>query len=108
MPGTRRARPAPGSDPDQRARPGPVSPARVRAARPQPDDEADRARAARRMVKVLVSACLLGERVRYNGADARCPSDVLERWAREGRLVPFCPEVAGGLPVPRPAAEIGG
>ena len=58
-------------------------------------------------IKVLVSACLLGERVRYNGADARCASDVLERWGREGRLVPFCPEVAGGLPVPRPAAEIG-
>jgi uncharacterized protein YbbK (DUF523 family) len=38
------------------------------------------------MVKVLVSACLLGERVRYNGADARCASDVLDRWAREGRL----------------------
>jgi uncharacterized protein YbbK (DUF523 family) len=60
------------------------------------------------MIKVLVSACLLGERVRYNGADARCASEVLERWAREGRLVPFCPEVAGGLPVPRPAAEIAG
>lgn len=59
------------------------------------------------MIRVLVSACLLGERVRYNGADARCASDVLARWAREGRLVPFCPEVAGGLPVPRPAAEIG-
>ena len=58
------------------------------------------------MVKVLISACLLGERVRYNGSDARCASDVLDRWAREGRLVPFCPEVAGGLPVPRPAAEI--
>jgi uncharacterized protein YbbK (DUF523 family) len=26
----------------------------------------------------------------------------------EGRVVPFCPEVAGGLPVPRPAAEIQG
>jgi uncharacterized protein YbbK (DUF523 family) len=59
------------------------------------------------MIKVLVSACLLGERVRYNGNDARCPSDILDRWARQGRLVPFCPEVAGGLPVPRPAAEIG-
>ena len=57
-------------------------------------------------VKVLVSACLLGERVRYNGADATCPSAVLDRWAAEGRIVPFCPEVAGGLPVPRPAAEI--
>lgn len=58
------------------------------------------------MIKVLVSACLLGERVRYHGGDARCASEVLDRWAREGRLVPFCPEVSGGLPVPRPAAEI--
>jgi uncharacterized protein YbbK (DUF523 family) len=57
---------------------------------------------------VLVSACLLGERVRYNGADARCPAAVLAGWAAEGRLVPFCPEVAGGLGVPRPAAEIQG
>lgn len=60
------------------------------------------------MIKVLVSACLLGERVRYDGRDARCDDDVLARWAREGRLVPFCPEVAGGLGVPRPAAEIQG
>jgi len=60
------------------------------------------------MIRVLVSACLLGEKVRYNGADARCPAAVLAGWAAEGRLVPFCPEVAGGLGVPRPAAEIQG
>jgi uncharacterized protein YbbK (DUF523 family) len=58
------------------------------------------------MIKVLISACLLGERVRYNGADALCFSVVLERWRNERRIVPFCPEVAGGLGVPRPAAEI--
>ncbi len=58
--------------------------------------------------KVLVSACLLGQRVRYDGRDARIASEVLERWAAEGRLVPFCPEVAGGLPTPRPPAEIQG
>ncbi len=57
---------------------------------------------------VLVSACLLGERVRYNGRDAQANSAVLERWRAEGRLVPFCPEVAGGLGVPRPPAEIQG
>lgn len=34
--------------------------------------------------------------------------DLFERWRAEGRLVPFCPEVAGGLPVPRPPAEIVG
>jgi uncharacterized protein YbbK (DUF523 family) len=60
------------------------------------------------MIRVLVSACLLGERVRYNGADAASGSGILQDWVREGRVVPFCPEVAGGLAVPRPAAEIQG
>lgn len=60
------------------------------------------------MIKILISACLLGERVRYHGGDAALSSPILERWRCEGRLVPFCPEVAGGLPVPRPAAEIQG
>lgn len=58
--------------------------------------------------KVLVSACLLGQRVRYDGEDAASGSERLARWEAEGRLVPFCPEVAGGLPVPRPAAELQG
>jgi uncharacterized protein YbbK (DUF523 family) len=58
------------------------------------------------MEKVLVSACLLGERVRYHGGDARFEHPILERWNTEGRLVPICPEVAGGLTTPRPAAEI--
>jgi uncharacterized protein YbbK (DUF523 family) len=60
------------------------------------------------MIRVLVSACLLGERVRYDGRDARCQNDYLSRWAGEGRLVPFCPEVAGGFAVPRRPAEIQG
>jgi len=60
------------------------------------------------MVRVLVSACLLGERVRYDGRDAATHDDLLARWTSEGRLVRFCPEVAGGLGVPRPAAEIRG
>jgi uncharacterized protein YbbK (DUF523 family) len=60
------------------------------------------------MIRVLVSACLLGEKVRYNGADAASGSRILQAWMREDRVVPFCPEVAGGLGVPRPAAEIQG
>ena len=60
------------------------------------------------MIKVLVSACLLGEKVRYHGGDAACADDVLDLWKREGRLVSVCPETAGGLPVPRPPAEIVG
>lgn len=56
------------------------------------------------MKKVLVSACLLGERVRYDGKDKRADSAVLARWVTEGRVVPVCPEVEGGLGVPRPPA----
>jgi uncharacterized protein YbbK (DUF523 family) len=60
------------------------------------------------VIRVLVSACLLGEKVRYNGAAASSSSAQLARWISEGRVVPFCPEVAGGFGVPRPAAEIDG
>lgn len=59
------------------------------------------------MEKILVSRCLLGHRVRYDGG-ASGPFDVLEQWIAEGRVVPLCPEVAGGLPTPRAAAEIPG
>jgi uncharacterized protein YbbK (DUF523 family) len=55
---------------------------------------------------VLVSSCLLGEAVRYDGGSKRCPHEILQRWLREERVVPICPEVAGGLPVPRMPAEI--
>jgi uncharacterized protein YbbK (DUF523 family) len=60
------------------------------------------------MIRILVSACLLGDKVRHDGSDARSSSEVIARWQREGRVVPFCPEVAGGLTVPRPSAEISG
>lgn len=57
--------------------------------------------------KVLVSACLLGQPVRYDGRASGHP-DLLQQWQAEGRVVPLCPEVAGGLPTPRPPAEIPG
>ncbi|HEF4758968.1 TPA: DUF523 domain-containing protein [Pseudomonas putida] len=59
------------------------------------------------MQKILVSRCLLGHRVRYDGG-ASGPFDQLQVWLDEGRIVPLCPEVAGGLPTPRAAAEIPG
>jgi uncharacterized protein YbbK (DUF523 family) len=59
------------------------------------------------MEKILVSRCLLGHPVRYDGG-AHGPFGLLERWQQEGRIVPLCPEVAGGLPTPRAAAEIAG
>jgi uncharacterized protein YbbK (DUF523 family) len=56
--------------------------------------------------KILVSACLLGNKVRYDANDVPTKSDLLDVWRAEGRLVSFCPEVAGGLSVPRLPAEI--
>ncbi|MCV2351941.1 DUF523 domain-containing protein [Paucibacter sp. Y2R2-4] len=58
------------------------------------------------MQYVLVSACLLGHAVRYDGLDNASQHPVLLQWLQEGRVLPFCPEVSGGLPTPRPAAEI--
>jgi uncharacterized protein YbbK (DUF523 family) len=57
--------------------------------------------------KILVSRCLLGHRVRYDGG-AHGPFELLQQWLDEGRVVALCPEVAGGLPTPRPPAEIAG
>jgi uncharacterized protein YbbK (DUF523 family) len=52
----------------------------------------------------LVSACLLGICTRYDGGC--CPVPQLIQLAARGLAVPVCPEVAGGLPIPRPPAEI--
>jgi uncharacterized protein YbbK (DUF523 family) len=60
------------------------------------------------MNKILVSSCLIGENVRYNGRVKVDKSSWLKDWELQGRLVPFCPEVAGGLPMPRPCSEISG
>ena len=56
--------------------------------------------------KIVVSACLLGAPVRYNGTDKKSHHPVLQRWIDEGRVVSVCPEVLGGLGTPRPPAEI--
>ena len=56
--------------------------------------------------KVLVSACLLGAPVRYNGKDKKSDHPILQQWLDEGRVVSVCPEVLGGLGTPRPPAEI--
>ena len=55
---------------------------------------------------ILVSACLIGLPARYNGQVVFHEHPLLRRWLGEGRLLPFCPEVAGGLPTPRLPAEV--
>ncbi len=57
---------------------------------------------------LLVSACLLGQPVRYDAASKGLPEHWQARLAARYTLLPFCPECAGGLPTPRPPAEIRG
>ncbi|WP_027718296.1 DUF523 domain-containing protein [Desulfovirgula thermocuniculi] len=56
--------------------------------------------------RYVVSACLAGEACAYDGRPRPCPA--VQRLVREGRAVSVCPECLGGLPVPRPPAEIQG
>jgi uncharacterized protein YbbK (DUF523 family) len=56
--------------------------------------------------KILVSACLLGSPVRYDGKSLKFESDILNGWVLKGRVVSFCPEVSAAMSVPRPPAEI--
>lgn len=58
-------------------------------------------------MKVVVSACLLGENCKYSGGNNRCErllSELLKHPDIE--VNPVCPEVAGGLSTPRSPAEI--
>ena len=56
-------------------------------------------------MKILISACLLGHSVRYDGGHLLNEHPALKRWQAEQRLIPVCPESLGGLPTPRPPAE---
>ncbi len=56
--------------------------------------------------KILISACLLGNKVRYDGKDNLIDNDLIRRLNSQGRLISVCPEMEGGLPTPRPPAEI--
>lgn len=58
------------------------------------------------MPKILISACLLGQKVRYDGKDCLQDNAVLQAWIKAGDVISICPEMAGGLPTPRPPAEI--
>lgn len=58
------------------------------------------------MKKILISACFLGEKVRYDGNSNPLTNPLIATWIKQQRLVVICPEVCGGLPVPRDPAEI--
>jgi uncharacterized protein YbbK (DUF523 family) len=60
------------------------------------------------MKKILVSACLYGDKCRYDEGDVSFDDPTFLKWKAEGRLVKICPEVYGGLKTPRPDSQIRG
>ncbi|MGE5247178.1 MAG: YbgA family protein [Verrucomicrobiota bacterium] len=58
-------------------------------------------------IRILVSACLLGEKVRYDGGHKRDPF-LVETLGRFVEYIPVCPEVECGLPVPRESMRLAG
>ncbi|MBP5231765.1 MAG: DUF523 domain-containing protein [Clostridia bacterium] len=55
---------------------------------------------------ILVSACLIGRNCKYDGGNNR--NEWVEELGKRHTLIPVCPEVLGGLPVPRIPCEIVG
>lgn len=55
-------------------------------------------------MKILVSACLLGVKCRYDGSEKL--NEAVRALADRHILIPFCPEIYGGLPTPREPAEM--
>ena len=59
------------------------------------------------MENLLISACLLGVRCRYDGES--CPNLAVEALMERYNLIPVCPEQLGGLTTPRsPSERVGG
>ena len=53
---------------------------------------------------ILVSACLLGHKVKYSGGSN--PHALLMKYNERGQFMAVCPECLGQLPIPRPPVEI--
>ena len=57
-------------------------------------------------MKIMVSACLLGQKCKYDGGDNR--SEEVIAFTKDHEVIPVCPETAGGLDAPRLPCEIVG
>lgn len=57
------------------------------------------------MENLLISACLLGFPCKYSGGSNKLSDGQLARLRECFRLIPVCPETAGGLPTPREPSE---
>lgn len=53
---------------------------------------------------ILVSSCLAGMKVRYNGTD--CLDETIQKLLNENKAIAVCPELLGGFSTPREPAEI--
>ena len=57
-------------------------------------------------IKVLISACLLGDNVKYSGGNNLTPELVTLLEKYNVKIVKICPECFAGLPIPRVPSEI--
>ena len=57
------------------------------------------------MENLLISACLLGVECKYSGGSNALLEETIEKLRTRYRLIPVCPETAGGLPTPRDPSE---
>ena len=55
-------------------------------------------------MKIMVSACLIGENCKYNGKNNK--NEKVLALLEGNEAIPICPEVMGGLPTPRVPAEV--
>ena len=55
-------------------------------------------------MRIIVSACLLGQKCKYNGGDNY--SEKVAEYIKGHEVIPVCPEVEGGLATPRVPCEI--
>lgn len=56
------------------------------------------------MESILVSSCLLGSNCKYNGLNNK--NDKVLEYIKDKKVIPICPEIMGGLPIPRTPSEI--
>jgi uncharacterized protein YbbK (DUF523 family) len=57
-------------------------------------------------INIFISACLAGELTRYDGKSNKMDNDFLIKISARYNIFPFCPEIAGGLGIPRSPCEI--
>lgn len=55
-------------------------------------------------MKILVSACLLGENCKYNGGNNYCAT--VAEYVKDKDVITICPEVMAGMGIPRTPIEI--